>query len=194
MTNEEKNNLISYLKKYEKIDTQSNNMIILMFIFSLTLFAFIGTNQKIWAILNLITLIILIISIFIIAHNQNQIAKNIFLLLKDYNVITINEEIIEVYNEQDLINAAKNNQTIDLSTNCEKSVSEAIDARNTSVINLLKNNPDVKKVTKIKQTYTVNELILDYQKDINKICDENIPKTIIKYETTKPIGKAELKK
>jgi len=36
--------------------------------------------------------------------------------------------------------------------------------------------------------------ILDYQKDINKTCDENIPKTIIKYETTKPIGKAELKK
>ena len=108
MTNEEKNNLISYLKKYEKIDTQSNNMIILMFIFSLTLFAFIGTNQKIWSILNLITLILLIISIFIIAHNQNQIAKNIFLLLKDYNVITINEKIIEVYNEQDLINAALN--------------------------------------------------------------------------------------
>lgn len=148
MTNEEKNNLISYLKKYKKIDTQTNSMIILMFIFSLTLFAFIGTNQKIWSILNLITLILLIISIFIIAHNQNQIAKNTFLLLKDYNVITINEEIIEVYNEQDLINAAKNNQTIDLSTNCEKSVSEAIDARNTSVINLLKNNPGVKKVTK----------------------------------------------
>lgn len=120
MTTEEKNNLISYLKKYKKIDTQTNSMIILMFIFSLTLFAFIGTNQKIWSILNLITLILLIISIFIIDHNQNQIAKNIFLLLKDYNVITINEKIIEVYNEQNLINAAKNNQTIDLSTNCEK--------------------------------------------------------------------------
>lgn len=194
MINEEKNNLISYLKKYKKIDTQTNSMIILMFIFSLTLFAFIGTNQKIWSILNLITLILLIISIFIIAHNQNQIAKNIFLLLKDYNVITINEEIIEVYNEQDLINAAKNNQTIDLSTNCEKSVSEAIDARNTSVINLLKNNPGVKKVTKIKQTYTINKLILDYQKDIIKICNENIPSAFIKYETTEPKGKAELKK
>jgi len=46
MTTEEKNNLISYLKTYKKIDTQTNSMIILMFIFSLTLFAFIGTNQK----------------------------------------------------------------------------------------------------------------------------------------------------
>ena len=194
MTPEEKNNLISYIKKYKKLDTEIKIIVLLIPIFVTTNLIFLVSNQKIWTIINLISLTISAITLYVMCKNQEQLSGSIILLLKDYNVITINEEIIEVYNEQDLINAAKNNQTIDLSANCEKSVSEAIDARNTSVINLLKNNPGVKKVTKIKQTYKVNELILDYQKDIIKICNENIPSTFIKYETTEPKGKAELKK
>ena len=118
--------------------------------------------------------------------NQKQLSRNIILLLKDYNIITIHEEITELYNKKNIIDAAKNNRSLYLRTN--------IHSGYTSAIELLKQYPDLKSIKRIENTYTINELILDYQKDINKICDENIPKTIIKYETTKPIGKAELKK
>ena len=64
----------------------------------------------------------------------------------------------------------------------------------TSAIELLKQYPDLKSIKRIENTYTINELILDYQQIIIKICDDKILKTYIKYEATEPIGKAELKK
>ena len=63
----------------------------------------------------------------------------------------------------------------------------------TSAIELLKQYPDLKSIKKVKNTYTINELILDYQQVIIEICDKNIPKTIIEYETNEAIGKAKLK-
>ena len=126
--------------------------------------------------------------------NRKQLFENIFLLLKDYKVITINEEIIKIYNKENIIDAAKNNKTIDLSTGTSHSIAHETDARYTSAIELLKRYPDLKSIKKIKTTYTINELILDYQKDIINICNINIPDPYIKYETDEPIGKAELKK
>lgn len=193
MTPEEKNNLISYLKKYKKLDNESAMIWTLLIMFSTTMYIFLRDNQKIWAIINFMLLIILVIVAFVIGHNRNKLSENIILLLKDYNVITINEEIIKTYNHEDLINTAKNNQTIDLSTNNEKIFSLEIDARHTSAIDLLKKYPDLKSIKKVNKTYTINELILDYQQIIIKICDDKILKTYIEYETTEPIGKAELK-
>lgn len=194
MTPEEKNNLISYLKKYKKLDNESAMIWTLLFMFSITMYIFLRDNQKIWVIINFIFLIILVIVAFIIGYTRNKLSETIILLLKDYDVITINEEIIKTYNQEDLIKAAKNNQTIDLSTNNKSTISQEINARYRSVIELLKNHPDLKSIKKVQTTYTINDLILDYQQVIIKICDDKILKTYIKYETTKPIGKAELKK
>ena len=194
MTTEEKNNLISYLKKYKKLDTEIKIIGLLLPIFLSTNLIFLVSNQKIWTIINLIFLTISAITLYVMCKNQDQLSRSIILLLKDYNVITINEEIIKTYNHEDLINAAKNNQTIDLSTNNDGSILQEINARYTSAIELLKQYPNLKSIKRIENTYTINELILDYQKDIIKICKAKIPKTIIKYETNKPIGKAELRK
>ena len=193
MTTEEKNNLISYLKKYKKLDNESAMIWTLLFMFSITMYIFVRDNQKSWTIINFILLIFLVIIAFVIRHNRNKISESIILLLQDYKVITINEEIIKTYNKEDIINAAKNNQTIDLSTNNEDSIAKEIDARYTSAIDLLKKHPDLNTIKKIQTTYTINELILDYQKDIMKICNNNIPDPYIKYEATEPIGKAKLK-
>ena len=193
MTPEEKNNLISYLKKYKKLDNESAMIWTLLIMFSTTMYIFLRDNQKIWAIINFMLLIILVIVAFVIGHNRNKLSENIILLLKDYNVITINEEIIKTYNHEDLINTAKNNQTIDLSTNNENIFLREIDARHISAIDLLKKYPDLKSIKKVNKTYTINELILDYQQIIIKICNDKILKTYIEYETTEPIGKAELK-
>ena len=193
MTPEEKNNLINYLKKYKKLDNESAMIWTLLFMFSITMYIFVRDNQKIWAIINFILLIILVIVAFVIGYNRNKISENIVLLLKDYNVITINEKIIKTYNQEDLIKAAKNNQTIDLSTNNKNTISQEIDARYRSTIELLKNHPDLKSIKKVQTTYTINDLILDYQQVIIKICDDKILKTYILYEATEPIGKAELK-
>lgn len=194
MTTEEKNNLMSYLKQYKKKDTDENIILSLMFTFSITMLIFAIATEPMYATVNFITLLILLISIFVIFHKQKQLSENIFLLLKDYNVITINKELIKTYNKEDIINAAKNNKTIDLSTNNESSISQEIDARYISAIELLKQYPDLKSIKKVKNTYTINELILDYQKDIIKICNEKIPNSMIEYETTEPIGKAKLRK
>lgn len=118
--------------------------------------------------------------------NQEQLSGSIILLLKDYNIITIHEENTELYNKKSIIDAAKNNRSLDLRTN--------IHGNYTSAIKLLKEYPNLKSIKRIENTYTINELILDYQNDIIKICNEKFPKTIIKYETNEPIGKAELKK
>ena len=193
MTPEEKNNLISYLKKYKKLDNESAMIWTLLIMFSTTMYIFVRDNQKSWAIINFILLIFLVITAFVIRHNRNKISESIILLLQDYNVITINKEIIKTYNQEDLIDAAKNNKTIDLSTNNESSISKEINAQYTSAIELLKQYPDLKTIKKIKNTYTINKLILDYQQIIIKICDDKILKTYIEYKTTEPIGKAELK-
>ena len=186
MTPEEKNNLISYLKQYKKLDTEIKIIGLLLPIFISTNLIFLVSNQKIWTIINLIFLTISAITLYVMCKNQEQLSGSIILLLKDYNIITIHEKNTELYNKKSIIDAAKNNRSLDLRTN--------IHGNYTSAIKLLKQYPDLKSIKRIENTYTINELILDYQKDINKICDENIPKTIIKYETTKPIGKAELKK
>lgn len=87
--------------------------------------------------------------------------------------------------KKSIIDAAKNNRSLDLRTNIHSSYTSAID--------LIKKHPDLNSIKRIENTYTINELILDYQKVIIKICDKNIPKTIIEYEATEPIGNAELK-
>ena len=186
MTPEEKNNLISYIKKYKKLDTEIKIIGLLLPIFISTNLIFIISNQKIWTIINLIFLTISAITLYVMCKNQEQLSRSIILLLKDYNVITINEKITELYNKKSIIDAAKNNRNLDLRTN--------IHGNYTSAIELLKEYPDLKSIKRIENTYTINELILDYQNDIIKICNEKIPKTIIKYEATEPIGKAELKK
>jgi len=186
MTPEEKNNLISYLKTYKKIDTEIKIIGLLLPIFLLTNLIFLVSNQKIWTIINLIFLTISAITLYVMCKNQEQLSGSIILLLKDYNIITIHEEITELYNKKSIIDAAKNNRSLDLKTN--------IHSNYTSAIELLKQYPDLKSIKRIENTYTINELILDYQKDILKICNENIPSAFIKYETNEPIGKAELKK
>lgn len=194
MTPEEKNNLISYLKKYKKLDNDVNNICISTIIFVITNLIFLATDQNIWALLNFIFIILLIISTFIINNKQDKIAESIMLLLKEYNVITINENITELYNKEAIIKAAKTNKTINLRIDYNTSISKELIAENTSAIELLKQYPDLNSIKKVQTTYTINELILDYQKDIINICNNNIPDPYIKYETNQPIGKAELKK
>ena len=186
MTTEEKNNLISYIKKYKKLDTEIKIIGLLLPIFLSTNLIFLVSNQKIWTIINLIFLTISAITLYVMCKNQEQLSGNIILLLKDYNIITIHEENTKLYNKKSIIDAAKNNRSLDLRTN--------IHGNYTSAIKLLKRYPDLKSIKRIENTYTINELILDYQNDIIKICNEKFPKTIIKYETNEPIGKAELKK
>ena len=186
MTPEEKNNLISYLKQYKKLDTEIKIIGLLLPIFISTNFIFLVSNQKIWTIINLIFLTISAITLYVMCKNQEQLSGSIILLLKDYNIITIHEENTELYNKKSIIDAAKNNQSLDLRTN--------IHGNYTSAIKLLKEYPDLKSIKRIENTYTINKLILDYQNDIIKICNEKFPKTIIKYETNEPIGKAEFKK
>lgn len=193
MTTEEKNNLISYIKKYKKLNTEIKIVGLLIPIFITTNLIFLVSNEKIWTIMNFIFLIISVITIFVMFKNQKQLSENIFLLLKDYNVITINEEIIKTYNKEDIIDAAKYNKTIDLNINNGSTIAQEINAEYTSAIELLKQYPDLNSIKKVQTTYTINELILNYQKDIINICNNNIPDTYIKYETTEPIGKAKLK-
>lgn len=193
MTTEEKNNLISYLKKYKKLDKDITNICTLMIIFIVTNLIFLATDQNIWALSNFILIIILCTTSFIISHNQKQLSESIMLLLKDYEVITIHEHITELYNKETIIQAAKLNKTLNLRINYNTSTSNELIAENTSAIELLKQYPDLNSIKKVQTTYTINELILDYQKDIITICNNNIPDPYIKYETNKPIGKAKLK-
>lgn len=186
MTPEEKNNLISYLKQHKKLDTEIKIIGLLLPIFISTNFIFLVSNQKIWTIINLIFLTISAITLYVMCKNQEQLSGSIILLLKDYNIITIHEENTELYNKKSIIDAAKNNRSLDLRTNIHDNY--------TSAIKLLKEYPDLKSIKRIENTYTINELILDYQNDIIKICNKKFPKTIIKYQTNEPIGKAELKK
>lgn len=185
MTTEEQNNLISYIKKYKKLDKEIGIIGIILPIFITTNLIFLVSNQKIWAIINLIFLTISTITLYVICKNQAQLSGSIILLLKDYKVITIHEKIITLYNKEDIIDAAKNNRSLDLRTN--------IHGNYTSAIKVLKHYPDLKSIKKIENTYTINELILDYQQDIVTICKKNILKQYIEYKTTEPIGKAELK-
>lgn len=194
MTTEEKNNLISYLKKYKKLDKDICILGMLILLFIITNLIFLVSNQTIWALGNFILVIILCAIVFVINHNNNKIAKSIILLLKDYKVITINENITELYDKETIIKAAKHNKTINLRTNYETSISEELNAENTSAIELLKKYPDLNSIKKVNITYTINELILDYQKDILEICRNNIPKTYIEYKINEPLRKAELKK
>lgn len=193
MTPEEKNNLINYLKKYKKLDNDITTICILTIIFVITNLIFLATDQNIWALLNFIFIILLIITTFVISNNQNKIAESIILLLKDYDVITIYEHITELYNKETIIQAAKTNKTINLRIDYNTSIAKELIAENTSAIELLKQYPDLNSIKKVQTTYTINELILDYQKDIINICNNNIPDPYIKYETTEPIGKAKLK-
>lgn len=194
MTTEEKNNLISYLKQYKKLNKDICILGMLILLFIITNLIFLVSNQTIWALGNFILVIILCAIVFVINHNNNKIAKSIILLLKDYKVITIHEEIKELYDKETIIKAAKHNKTINLRTNYETSISEELNAENTSAIELIKKYPDLNSIKKVNITYTINELILDYQKDILEICRNNIPKTYIEYKINEPLGKAELKK
>lgn len=184
MRPEEKNNLISYLKKYKILNTYALCGLF-AYIFSIMyLFIFVTDNQNQTEIYFVLFILILPIIGFIIQYTTNKTAENVIKLLINYNIITINKTLIESYNKNDLLELAKQNKTINLMEN-KHSISMRDDLKKcTSVIELLNKYPNLEYINKYEQSYTINELIPEYQYLIVDVCKKYVPIYSIEYKTS----------
>lgn len=184
MTPEEKNNLISYLKKYKKLNSYALCGLIIYIFSIMSLFIFVTDNQNQTEIYFALFILTLPIIGFVIQYNTNKTAKNVIKLLTNYNIITINKKIIKSYNKNDLLELAKQNKTINLMEN-EHSISMKDDLKKcTSVIKLLNKYPNLEYINKFEQSYTINELIPKYQYLIVDVCKKYVPIYSIEYKTS----------
>lgn len=184
MTTEEKNNLISYLKKYKKLNTYALCGLIIYIVSIMSLFIFVTDNQDQTEIYFALFILTLPIIGFVIQYTTNKTAKNVIKLLTNYNIITINKKIIKSYNKNDLLELAKQNKTINLMEN-EHSISMKNDLKKcTSVIELLNKYPNLEYINKFEQSYTINELISEYQYLIVDVCKKYIQTYSIEYKTS----------
>ena len=184
MTPEEKNNLISYIKKYKILNSYALCGLF-VYIFSIMyLFIIVRDNQNQTQIYFALFILTLPIIGFVIQYTTNKTAKNVIKLLINYNIITINKKIIKSYNKNDLLELAKQNKTINLMEN-KHSISMKDDLKKcTSVIELLNKYPNLEYINKFEQSYTINELISEYQYLIVDVCKKYIETYSIEYKTS----------
>lgn len=182
MTPEEKNNLISYLKKYKKLNSYALCGLITYIFSIMSLFIFVTDNQNQTEIYFALFILTLPIIGFIIQYTTNKTAKNVIELLTNYNIITINKKLNKQYNKNELLELAKQNKTINLMEN-EHNITMKDDLKKcTSVIELLNKYPNLEYINKFEQSYTINELIPEYQYLIVDVCKKYIPIYSIEYK------------
>ena len=84
-------------------------------------------------------------------------------------VISLDTELIKTYSRDELIELAKNDQVIDLSTGYEDGMMQSVFAQHYSTQKLLKKYPDIKTIEKYKTTVIYNEFDMKYQHIINEL-------------------------
>ena len=179
MTTEEKNNLIKHLKMYKNLNNYALCGLITYICSIMYLFIFVIDNQnhnqnqtKIYFALFILTLPIIG---FVIQYTTNKTAKNVIKLLTNYNIITINKKLNKQYNKNELLELAKQNKTINLMENKHNITMKDDLKKCTSVIELLNKYPNLEYINKFEQSYTINELIPEYQYLIVDVCKKYIP-------------------
>lgn len=89
--------------------------------------------------------------------------------LQTKEIISIHTELIKTYSRDEIIELAKNDQVIDLSTGYEEGVMQSVLSQHYPARKLLKKYPDIKTIEKYKTTVTYNEFDMKYQHVINEI-------------------------
>lgn len=89
--------------------------------------------------------------------------------LQTKELISIHTELIKRYSRDEIIELAKNDQIIDLSTGYEEGVMQSVLSQHYPARKLLKKHPDIKTIEKYKTTVTYNEFDIKYQHVINEI-------------------------
>ena len=89
--------------------------------------------------------------------------------LQVHDIIDINTELVKTYSRDKIIELAKNDQVIDLSTGYEEGVMQSVLSQHYPARKLLKEYPDIKNVEKCKTTVTYNEFDIKYQHIINEL-------------------------
>ena len=171
-----------FLKRYIKF---KNIMIVYPYIVifsiiatTLTMFGYGLTNSSVYMSL---VVIILCLIYPVIKSTYNVTKQTALSMLELKNIIKIDNEIVTVYERDYLIELAKNDQLIDLSTNEEDSIMMTILNKNTPALKLMQKNPNLDKITISKNTVRYLTFDLKYQHIINEL-GRSIPIKEIKYE------------
>lgn len=101
--------------------------------------------------------------------------------LQVHDIINIDTELIKTYSRDEIIELAKNDQVIDLSTGFEEGMMQNVLAQHYPAQKLLKKYPDIKTVEKYKTTVTYNEFDMKYQHIINEL-GRSVENIEFKYE------------
>ena len=89
--------------------------------------------------------------------------------LQTKEIISIHTELIKRYSRNEIIELAKNDQVLDLSTGYEEGVMQSVLSQHYPAQKLLKKHPDIKIIEKYKTTVKYNEFDMKYQHIINEL-------------------------
>lgn len=105
--------------------------------------------------------------------------------LQTKEIISINTELIKTYSRDEIIELAKNDQVIDLSTGYEEGMLQSVLSQHYPAQKLLKKHPDIKTIEKYKTTVKYNEFVIKYQPIINEL-GRSIENVEYRYEFENP--------
>lgn len=116
------------------------------------------------------TAILVFLNIDIMLKMIASLFVTLFFALKIYKeIISIHTELIKRYSRDEIIELAKNDQVIDLSTGYEEGVMQNVLSQHYPARKLLKKHPDIKTIEKYKTTVIYNEFDMKHQHIINEI-------------------------
>lgn len=153
-----------YYKRASKI----TNIIFTLYVIFTVILVFLNVDIMLKMIASLFVTLFFALKIYY-NHKYTITKYQTISKLQTKELISIHTELIKRYSRDEIIELAKNDQVIDLSTGYEEGVMQSVLSQHHPARKLLKKYPDIKNIEKYKTTVTYNEFNMKYQHVINEI-------------------------
>ena len=170
----------TYYKRASKI----TNIIFTLYVIFTAILVFLNIDIMLKMITSLFVTLFFALKIYY--NHKHTITKyQAISKLQTKEIISIHTELIKRYSRNEIIELAKNDQVIDLSTGYEEGVMQSVLSQHYPARKLLKKYPDIKTIEKYKTTVKYNEFDMKYQHIINEL-GRSIENVAYQYEFENP--------
>ena len=161
---------LDFLKDYTyyKHASKITNIIFTLYVIFTAISLFLNIDIMLKMIASLFVTLFFALKIYY--NHKHTITKyQIIAKLQTKEIISIHTGLIKRYSRDEIIELAKNDQVMDLSTGYEEGMMQSVLSQHYPARKILKKYPDIKNIEKYKTTVTYNNFDMKYQHVINEI-------------------------
>lgn len=161
---------LAFLKDYTyyKRATKATNIVFTLYVIFTAILVFLNIDIMLKMIASLFVTLFFALKIYY-NHKYTITKYQAIAKLQTKEIISIHTELIKRYSRDEIIELAKNDQVIDLSTGYEEGMMQNVLSQHYPAQKLLKKHPDIKTIEKYKTTVTYNKFDTKYQHVINEL-------------------------